>query len=795
MDYHLNRAGQNLGVFPPEELRRRRAAGELNGTEMVWTQGMTAWQPLDSVLPPGTPPSIAPAASGGKKTASHKVLIVSLFFVGLFLAGVCVLGIVGFRMYVQPALKSLSPSAMNAASKPVSTNDSIVTAAEVLKTSGEFRMRQFVEGYQLRGERNRESDALALGLLTNWIAGNFNGTVDTNLPPLPDLSEQLANDPACTDPLVLTAAAANTTELRETIRRLERAVNGFETSKHLGYPKFYATVMLADKLILNRAARVPVLDSHALQYLQDAFSDGSIRPEDQADIADTLINDWGQDFFSRNPARVMAIVQARGDAFRWLALMLAGENEINEAWRARGDGYSDSVSPSGWTGFNEHLASARRSLTQAWKLKPNLPLAPCRMMRVSLGDGDIGEMRVWFDRTVSAQIDYPEAWSEMRWGLRPRWFGNTDAMLAFGITALNTRRFDTDVPRTFFDSVSDLESDLDLPAGRHIYGRKDIWPHLRELYEGYIAEPSLTPELRDSWRSSYAVIAYLAGKYDVARDQLIALNWQPNPTNLTGWTRDLSLMPLEVAARTGTLSQSVAEAESSRQDGDIAGALEIYGRLKAITNTDALTRSFIHERLASLGTEQRFQSGQWMPFLPSDTNFTGWQVNFGKCVLLPDGALEVTPEENGHMLYSRARVGTEFEVRGQFEVVGSNSEDFQAGLVMGIPQYETFNWYAFRLKRNDDDGNAACFSQQWTIRRQILASIPLNNRTNSFYFRFQDGCVSATVNGEEVFTNTPAPEDSYVTTNEFLLGLGAFNHSKSSAIRYRDVEVRRLSSQ
>ena len=43
-------------------------------------------------------------------------------------------------------------------------------------------------------------------------------------------------------------------------------------------------------------------------------------------------------------------------------------------------------------------------------------------------------------------------------------------MLAFGATEVNTGRFDTDVPRMLFDSVSDLEAEENLPAGQHIYG-------------------------------------------------------------------------------------------------------------------------------------------------------------------------------------------------------------------------------------------------------------------------------------------------------------------------------------
>ena len=91
---------------------------------------------------------------------------------------------------------------------------------------------------------------------------------------------------------------------------------------------------------------------------------------------------------------------------------------------------------------------------------------------------------------------------------------------------------------------------MDLPAGRHIYGRADIWPELQKMYQGYIAEPVQSTG-RNGWRTSYAVVAYFAGKYDLAREQLEALNWKPVPECLLNWGIDLSLMTLEVAARTG----------------------------------------------------------------------------------------------------------------------------------------------------------------------------------------------------------------------------------------------------
>lgn len=802
MKYHLKREGEDCGVFSLEELRSRRASGELTGSELVWAEGMQEWQLLASVLsqPPAIPscPGEHPIAQAQSSRALVTVVLVIasiLFVCGIFLTVwqtkrlISKTGSVDALHEIESNLigQSEPNPALVAARKPVQANSNALTAADVLVQKREFRLRQYLDGYKLRGDHKWKSDALASEFIQNWIGCNFGGEINTNLPRLDILSDQLANDPSCTDPLVLAITGVNAVELHEALRRLERAVNGFENSKHKGYPKFYATVTLASRLIENRTDRMPVLDALALQRWKEAFTDGSFRPEDQAELADTLVFGWARSFFDRNAAAIISEVEKQGKDYQWLALTLKGEHEIQLAWQERGGGYVNTVSEKGWEGFREHLAAAREHLTRAWRLQQNLPLAPDRMIYVALGDSGIEEMRLWFDRTVAAQIDYPDAWKQMRWGLRPRWYGDLDSMLAFGVTALNTRRFDTDVPRMFFDVISDLESELKLPPGEHLYGRTDVWPHVRTMYEGYADYTKGGGE--NGWRSTYSAVAFLAKKYDVAQKQLQALNWQPYKWNLSGWGRDLSLMPLEVAARTGSHSAQVSEAESARNSGNVAEALKIYQTINSSGDADERTSAFLKERITVLDLENRLQSGEWVSFMP-DTNFTGWHIELGNCQVLPDGALEISSDSTGHMLCSRVRVGMDFEVRGRFEIVRSSNRDFQGGLVMGMPQAETYNWFAFRMKHNSQEGDVASFSQNWT-KRQILSPVNLNDHTNSFYFQFHDGKVTAEVNGRQIFNSVPPPKGSYVSTNEFLLGIGAFNDSNETVIRYRDIEARR----
>jgi uncharacterized RDD family membrane protein YckC len=69
MRYHLGRNGQQSGPFTEAEVRAQLAAGTLQGTDLIWREGLTDWVPVASLISPDLAPP-APmtspyAASGG----------------------------------------------------------------------------------------------------------------------------------------------------------------------------------------------------------------------------------------------------------------------------------------------------------------------------------------------------------------------------------------------------------------------------------------------------------------------------------------------------------------------------------------------------------------------------------------------------------------------------------------------------------------------------------------------------------------------------------------------------------
>lgn len=801
MNYHVRRQGDDLGFFPFEELQRRRAAGELTGNEYVQAEGTTDWQPLDLVLQRGsrlTPPPLPPTVS---QSRGNPGLVwagiaggIVLFLIVVVGAGIMMSKIgsnftVANEQAQNGALNEPNPEAVALASKPILWNTNTQTWVDEQKQDREFRTRQWLDGYEKRGVRNPECDAEADLFIRTFIARNYGGPEVTNPLPLDVESDKLANDSNCTDPLVLSVAADESLNQFDSMHRFERALAAYPSSRHKAYPKLYATVKLAG-LLGERSDRTGELETSALQLLKDCFSDGSFMPADQQEIGEILVNGWGYGFFEQNAAAVCAIVHQQGPDYNWLALTLDGEREINEAWAARGGGYADSVTDEGWRSFRSHLGAADSDLTAAWNLHPHWPLAPERMIYVSLGESGLEAMRTWFDRTTQAQIDYSRAWTDLRWGLRPRWYGNEQAMLALGVAAVNSGRFDTDVPRKYIDCIYDVESEMGVTAGQHLYGRKDIWPNVKRMYDGYVNEPSQKKDI-DGWRTSYAIVAYFARKYDVARTQLEALDWKPLTNNMNGWSVDLSLMPLEVAARTGPLGKKISMAEIEHNANEISAALKQYNDIKDSPDADERTREFIQCRLSELSDEDRLQKGEWISLLPTNDADPDWVFSFGKAHVLPDGAMEVESGSKGHMLFSRVRAGTDFEVRGEFEVVRSANKNFQGGVVMGVPDLNGYEWYGFRLKRHGEEGDSVCFAQGWS-RNQIAQHIVLNDTTNTFDLIYQDGKITASVNGVSVFDHAAAPVELNVPNNSFMVGLGAFNDSPDTVIRYRNVQLKKF---
>jgi tetratricopeptide (TPR) repeat protein len=318
---------------------------------------------------------------------------------------------------------------------------------------------------------------------------------------------------------------------------------------------------------------------------------------------------------------------------------------------------------------------------------------------------------------------------------------------------------------------------------------------LETLYEGYLGEP-LQTRWHPGWRAAYGVVAYFAGRYEKAREQFEKIDWHVRPENLSDWGRELSLMTLEVAARTGPLGTSITGAEDLFTRQDTTKALQLYEELQNRPEADARTRQFIRHRLATLQLEQKFSAGEWIPLLPSGTNDPAWTILAGNVRTSGDGVVEVASEGFGHMVLCQARLGGTFEARGEIEFVTPAKEPpgpVGAGIAIGSPTWDAGHWYTVRLTRDAQGGAMARFARNWRTgpANEVVARTALKDGPNTFQFAFRDHRVSATVNERRSLGNAEATPTMRITVNNQRLALVAEESPGNLVVRYRNLQVRK----
>lgn len=187
----------------------------------------------------------------------------------------------------------------------------------------------------------------------------------------------------------------------------------------------------------------------------------------------------------------------------WLSLMVRGINEKNLAWKSRGGKWGHEVGPEQWKGFTEHLALARRHLSDAHALRPDLPVAATEMIAIAMAD-DRDDPRRWFDLAVAAQFDHKPAYEAMIWALMPRWRGSHARMDAFGRECLATARFDTEVTTQYFEvwkTIINRDGNKDPSLWR---ADPQVFANLEKLYAGKI---DAQPAHRKWWLGQWCVAA------------------------------------------------------------------------------------------------------------------------------------------------------------------------------------------------------------------------------------------------------------------------------------------------
>lgn len=807
MQYHLHREGQDLGVHEGEELRRRRLAGELDGTELVWCPGMEEWRPLDEALSTECgPPAFQPPRVEGpvpKASRPRSRLLLTALGGGIGLLGVLILaGLVRIGMasahrmsgagraaVAKVRLDDPGDAGVEAASRPIPLSPQAATLAGLRKRSEAFRRTHYLESYRRVADTRAAWFRDGEELVEAWCQSD-----DPSKSPTPDarldlLGDRLASDPRVTDPVLLLVSGLRCREVHERVRRFRRSVAAFHGSRHAALPQLQALCEFS--AMHGEAEDTSETDRQAAALVRKVVGPGGIASADQELLARQLVEAWGGKLLEREGAAVVRSARGAGADFDWLADVLEGEHQRKQSWEARGGGFASEVTAEGWKGFETHGRKAAEAFTRAWTRRPERTVAASRMVEVSLSHAGAEEMRLWFDRAVEACVDDPYAWMQMRRGLLARWHGSPSALMALGRAALATGRFDTGVPAVYRDCLADVAEELSGDPDHRLLLRPDVWKDQAALHRGYIAATAGTQGGR-RWRSAFAVLSHVSGHPAEAREQMEALDWMPDPEALLGWGADLSLLPAEIAARTGPAGDTVSSAERDRLGGRLEEARTAFRGLAERADLEPAARNYARIQVALLDGEIRLRTGAWIPFLPRSADDPAWHLGRGHIEVSTPESLEIRADPDGHLLHSRLRIGTNFAIRGTWERVRSSTEDIQAGILFGLPDTKTLRFLGARMKRNTDEGEVASVGYGWG-RSQIKGPAVVHaDRPNRFELEYKDGLVTYRVNDQLIFHDNPTPPLPRIRPEEFHVGIGAFNDVNETVVRYRNVEIRRL---
>ena len=143
------------------------------------------------------------------------------------------------------------------------------------------------------------------------------------------------------------------------------------------------------------------------------------------------------------------------------ARIALAEAYVNYAWFARGSGYSNTVSDSGWELFSQRIAFAKATLIEAAALKEKCPYWFAVMQTVARAEGwDKQQARELLDQAAAFEPDYYHYYREYAMFLLPKWYGEEGETQAFA-EEVSARLPEPDGSIVYFEIASLLACQCD----------------------------------------------------------------------------------------------------------------------------------------------------------------------------------------------------------------------------------------------------------------------------------------------------------------------------------------------
>lgn len=392
--------------------------------------------------------------------------------------------------------------------------------------------------------------------------------------------------------------------------------------------------------------------------------------------------------------------------------LMAGFYYKQIAGNIRGLGFVDSVPDSDLPAIQQGNSAASLHLRKAWLLRPDLPHAAWSMIAMANGNraAERWSPRNWFELSCRAQFDFMPSYETFLYALLPRWGGTHEELLAFGEECAATKAFETPVPYTLVDCISQIAKETsrgktwETPS--YVKILTDFWAAM----DHWGTENNIERTARQ-WKNqaSYqAAVLIRNERYAEAKAVLDKLDGPPLIKPMLNILQDPPLATSSAYALAEPDNAPLIEIEKRFGDGiprsatveELDQAIKVVSDAK-IKNQVLRAMMYLTEREYSLMLQKKFLSGDWVD-LPFDPELNHWRIQEGTATVESPSSLHLSNLKLGDstpLAIPRVAFAPPYElqvtlerIRGEefFDRVGVNVGFISQAVLLGEPGGMTF---------------------------------------------------------------------------------------------------------
>ena len=402
------------------------------------------------------------------------------------------------------------------------------TSPDDLRKWNEATLKQ---DYERNGRKNSKWDEAAGEALTEYarVRSSYSSEQDEQLEYIGEMAADAVRA-GCDDPMVgylycrfaSKFARLPLPELQNEFRHMAASLEG---SGYAPIRKFYADLRASNVLWENHDtnlwSEVHNLRLAAINRLSEALRDKNLPIEEASQSCQFLLESTTSSQYQlTNAYNAISVPLFKNWPRAAVSYLVKGKFYYEWAWKGRGGGYADKVTPERWKLFFSRLAEADKALNRAWRLDPQNDQIPTLMISVVEGrQRDRAEMETWFNRAMNLNTNNYQACLKKLHYLYPQWYGSREDMLEFGRQCVESTRWGGDVPLILVDAHLQCARRLPRSEQAGYWGRSDVWPDIRAAYEKFF---QLNPAAEHT-RNYYAWYAQACEQWPVFNEQIAAL--------------------------------------------------------------------------------------------------------------------------------------------------------------------------------------------------------------------------------------------------------------------------------